>query len=76
MNIWAKFLPKGRKQMESEITQFYCDIMDNIFPQIPDFFTCSKIGINGTFQKKNFPLYISRFSKSIAQKTWCQLISG
>jgi len=49
MNIWAKFLPKGRKQMKSEITQLYCDIMDSLFNQIPDFFTCSKTGINGTF---------------------------
>jgi hypothetical protein len=55
----AKFLPKGRKQMKSEITQLYCDIMDNLFHQIPDFFTCPKIGINDTFQKKKFPaLYI------------------
>jgi hypothetical protein len=33
------------------------------------FFTYSKIGINSTFQKKNFPLYIPRLSKSVAQKT-------
>ena len=54
----AKFLPKCRKQMKSEITRLYCDIMDNLFHQIPDFFLGSKIGIKGAFQKKkNSPLY-------------------
>jgi len=57
MNKWAKFLPEVREQMKSEIKQLYCDIVDNLFHQIPDLFTCLKIGINGTFQKTSRFIY-------------------
>ena len=49
--ICAKFLPKDRKQLKSEITRLYCDIMDSLFNQIPDFFVYSKTGIKGAFKK-------------------------